>query len=467
MAYTAYQRLTALDNTFLDLEEPGVHMHVGSVAIFEPGPLGHPDGGIDFERVLAVVEAGLRRAPRFRQKLERMPVTGHPVWVDDPHFHPRYHLRHSALPFPGDARQLKRLTGRIMSQKLDRARPLWEMWVVEGLEEGRFAVISKIHHCLIDGISGADLLATFMGPDPELRLDPAGGRWVPRPAPGRTRMLLDEGLRRASLPLRGARAALRALREPGETVGALAHTATGLAEAVGASLSPAAETPFNLPIGPHRRFDWTRFDLGVVKEIEEKLGGTVNDVVLACVAGAVRRFLRHRRVDPSGLDFRVLVPVSTRTAAQRGKLGNRVSLIVTRLRIGEEDPRARHQALLAETRRMKRSGQVEGSEALEEIADWTHTAVLTRMSRLAAARRAYNMVVTNVPGPPMPVYLDGARLLETYPLVPLFAYQALGIALFSYAGGLYWGLNADWDALPDLHRFVEMLEQEFELLRKL
>jgi WS/DGAT/MGAT family acyltransferase len=201
--------------------------------------------------------------------------------------------------------------------------------------------------------------------------------------------------------------------------------------------------------------------------VKSKLGGTINDVVLASVAGAVRGFLRHRGEDPADIDFRVFVPVSTRTEDQRGKLGNRVSLIVAKLPVGEEDARARYEGVLSETRHMKESGQVQGTEAIEELSDWTSTGLLTSMSRLGASRRAYNMVVTNVPGPPFAVYLNGARLRDSYPLVPLFENQALGIALFSYAGGLFWGFNADWDAMPDLHTFVGLLEREFESLRKL
>ena len=190
MSYASYDRLTALDSTFLDIESPSVHMHVGSVGIFDPGPLAKHDGGIDFDQVLNVVESGLRRAPRFRQHLVRTPLTQHPVWVDDEHFNVLYHVRFTALPIPGDERRLKRLVGRIMSEKLDLERPLWEMWIVEGLEGGRFAVISKVHHCLIDGISGIDLLSAFMGKDVDHRPEPTDHRWLPRPGPS---PFLDQG----------------------------------------------------------------------------------------------------------------------------------------------------------------------------------------------------------------------------------------------------------------------------------
>ena len=467
MAYQHYDRLTALDASFLDLESQGVHMHVGSVGIFDPGPLVTEDGGVDFEQVLALTEAGLNRAPRFRQKLEVMPVTGHPVWVDDEHFNPIYHVRHTALPVPGDERRLKRLVGRIMSQKLDRGKPMWELWFVEGLEGGRLAVISKVHHCLIDGVSGVDLLGAFMGTDPEHRAEVSDHRWMPRPAPSALRLLGDEVRRRASLPVRVASGLARVLRRPEETLEQAAHAASGLADALSRAMTPASATPFNVPIGPHRRFDWTAFDLGVVREVRSKLGGTLNDVVLACVAGAVRHYLRDHEIDLSEIDFRAFVPVSTRTAGQRGTLGNRVSMLVAALPVGESDPRKRLSRVVEETKRVKGSGQTEGSVVLEELSDWTSTSLLTGMSRLAASRHATNMVVTNVPGPPVPVFLNGARLLESYPLVPLLDNQALGIALFSYDGKLHWGFNADWDALPDLHDFVLAIDREFEVLRKL
>ncbi len=467
MAYSHYDRLTALDATFLELESPGVHMHVGSVGIFEPGSLATEDGGIDFDQVLALTEAGLRRAPRFRQKLAFAPVTGHPVWVDDEHFNPLYHVRHTSLPLPGDERRLKRLVGRIMSQKLDRGKPMWELWFVEGLEGGRFAVISKVHHCLIDGLSGVELLAAFMGPDPEYRAQPTESRWIPRPAPSGGELVRDEIARRVGLPGRLVADTARALGSLGDRVEDASHKASGFIETLSASLRPASDTPFNVPVGPYRRFDWTRFDLDVVKEIKQKHGGTINDVVLACVAGAVRDYLGNHDVSLEEIDFRTFVPVSTRKESERGKLGNRVSLLVAHLPVGEPDPRRRLEAVSEETRHLKESGQASGTEIIEEVSDWTTTSLLTAFSRLAASRRSYNMVVTNVPGPPFPVYLSGARLMESYPLVPLFTNQALGIALFSYDGGLYWGFNADWDAVPDLHDFVTALESEFEVLRKL
>jgi WS/DGAT/MGAT family acyltransferase len=466
MAYTHYDRLTALDASFLDLETSSVHMHVGSVGIFDPGPLKDESGGLDFDRVLALTEAGLLRAPRFRQKLATTPLSGHPVWVDDEHFNLLYHVRHVALPHPGDPRQLKRLCGRIMSEKLDRTKPMWEIWLVEGLENGRAALISKVHHALIDGISGVDLLSAFMGVDQEFRADSNGYRWIPRPQPSRAQLAVDELQRRAELPGKALRT-LWGLARPSDSDREAAHAVGGFLEGLTSALTSASETPLNTPIGPHRRFDWTRFDLSVVREIKTKLGGTVNDVVLACVSGAVRRFLMEMDFDVAEIDFRVFIPVSTRSESQRGKLGNRVSMVVATLPVAEPEARKRFERVVQETQNIKESGQAQGAEILEEVSDWTSTGLITSLARMAASRRAFNLVVTNVPGPPIPVYMNGARLLESYPLVPLYENQALGVALFSYDGGLYWGFNSCWDAMPNLHGFVEAVEREFETLRKL
>ena len=467
MAYTHSDRLTALDASFLDLESEAIHMHVGSVGIFDPGSGVDEAGGVDFDLLLQQIEVGLLRAPRFRQKLAIAPISGHPVWVDDEHFNLQYHVRHTALPLPGDERQLKRLVGRIMSEKLDRSKPMWEMWIVEGLDSGHVALVSKIHHCLIDGISGVDLLSSFMGANEGYSATANEHRWMPRPAPGPVQLVLDEARRRASLPGKAVRGLFRSLGRPSDSLREVSHKATGFVESLSKALSPASETPLNLPIGPHRRFDWTRFDLEVVREIKMKLGGTVNDVVLACVSGAVRKFLLDRGFDVDSVDFRVFIPVSTRSQAQRGKLGNRVSMVVASLPVDEEEPRKRLARIIAETRTIKESGQAEGTAAFEELGDWTSTSLITSLARLAASRRTFNLVVTNVPGPPSPVYLNGARLLGSYPLVPLYENQALGIALFSYDGGLYWGFNSCWDRMPELHEFVLAIEHEFESLRKL
>jgi WS/DGAT/MGAT family acyltransferase len=308
-------------------------------------------------------------------------------------------------------------------------------------------------------------MGVLMRTDPDPSVEPAG-RWFSRPAPPRRRLLTAELIRRASLPLTVLRAGHRAISEPRATLDSAREILAGLGEAISAGLSPASATPLNPTVGPHRRFDWARCELDAVKEIGQKLGGTVNDVVLTTASGALGRFLQIRGLRPRDLDFRSLVPVSVRTRSQRGTLGNRISFLLARLPIDERDPRKRMKKVIAATTELKESKQVLGAEIIEEVSDWTLTTLFAWFSRLGAANRIYNTVVTNVPGPQQPVYLLGARMLEIYPLAPLFRCQALSTALFSYDGGLFWGFNADRDALPDLHDLVDLVESEFDLLRK-
>lgn len=466
MSYTHYDRLSALDATFLALEDANVHMHVGAVQIFDGDGMLGADGGLDIDRIRGLSEPALRRNARFRQRIERIPYFDHPVWVDDPTFRNEYHLRHTSLPEPGDLRQLKRLAGRIFSQKLDPGRPLWELWFVEGLEERRFAVISKIHHCMIDGVSGADLLAGFLQGSADGGPDAGMPRWVPRPAPPAGRLLRDELARRTRLPFAAAAATLGAVGSPRRAIRSARSALEAVAESLVAGLGSASETPLNASVGPYRRFDWTRMEIAAVKEARGDSGGTLNDVVLAVVAGAMRSFLRRRGLDVDALDFRAMLPVNVRAEKEHGKLGNRVSFLMARLPVHERTPEARLARVVETTRKLKGSDTVRGTELVEEISDLGMTSLFADFAWLGARTRSYNMVVTNVPGPRFPVYMLGAKMREIYPLVPLFTNQALGIALFSYDGGLYWGFNADWDAVPDLHELVEGVQQEFEALRK-
>lgn len=466
MAYSHHERLSATDALFLRIEDENVHMHVGAVALFEPGPLRGADGRIDIERLRGFVEAALLDSPRCRQKVVRVPGFDHPVWVDDERFNLLYHMRHTALPEPGSLRQLKRLTGRILSQKLDRGKPLWELWVVEGLEDGRVALVFKAHHCMVDGIAGVDLIAAMLRLEPDAPM-PEPHAWLPRPVPPARRMLATEALRRASLPLDLLRGARGFLRRPGRALDSVRESAAALAETLGAGLAPTTATPLNPEIGPHRRFDWTESGLDAVSEIRKHLGGTLNDVVLASVAGAVQRFLGRRgtRVAADTV-FRAMVPVSIRRRDERGVPGNRVVNFLARLPVDELDPSRRLARTVDVTQALKESRLVRGAEILEAVSDRTFPGLVVQFVKLAADQRAYNLVVTNIPGPPRPLYLLGARMTHIYPLVPLFSNQGLGIALFSYDGRLCWGFNADWDALPDLHDFVEDVGAELEKLRQ-
>jgi WS/DGAT/MGAT family acyltransferase len=464
MAQSHYDRLSALDASFLEIEDHNCHMHIGSVGLYDAAPLTRPEGGLDIERISTFLERQMHKSERFRQKLATIPRLDHPVWIDDHTFNIHYHVRHTALPAPGDMRLLKRLAGRIMSQQLDRGKPLWETWFVEGVEGDRFAVISKVHHCLADGIGGTDLVTSAMGTSPDYVPEP-GPPWQPRPAPSQTRLLVDELSRRAALPLDVARAGMRALSEPTAALDSLRDTATDLSQAAAAGFGSASETPLNQPIGPHRRFDWNGIDLAKVKEIRKRMDVKVNDVVLAVVSGAVRDFLDSRGVALEGLDFRAMVPVSVRNEDERGTAGNRVSSIIVPLPVDELDPLKRLRRVAEITRELKASGQSRGMQAISELMEFSGT-LTQRLARAARESNAANLVVTNVPGPPVPIYMLGARLLEAYPLVPLAGHQALGVALFSYAGGLYWGFNADWDRVPDLHDFALSIGSHFEALAK-
>ncbi len=461
MAYSHYERLSAMDALFLEIEDHNSHMHIGSVAVFDTGPLRTAAGGIDIDSIRVHLEGATAKHVRFRQRLQYVPGLGRPVWVDDARFNLAYHVRHTCLPAPGDERILKRLAGRIMSQQLDRGKPLWEAWFVEGVEGDRFAVITKLHHCLADGISGVDLTSSMVGADPKYRAKKPK-TWTPRPAPSGGRLLADEVRRRAGAPL-----ALLTQGEQGlwRDVDDLRNAARGLLETFGGNDGGAAsETIFDADLGPHRRFDWSRFEMADVKLVKDRLGGKVNDVVLAAVAGGLRKFFRQRNMVLDDLNFRVMVPVSVRSDDERGSLGNRVSMMLVRLPLDLTDPVERFHRIADETSQRKSGHQRDVSELLARAADAVLPELTGPLARLGMRSHAANLVVTNVPGPPMPVYLLGARQLEVYPVVPLAAGQALGIALLSYADGLFWGFNSDWDALPDLHDLVDAVSAEFDVL---
>lgn len=466
---TAWERLTALDASFLGLEDERTPMHVGAVVICDAGPLETEDGGIDFDKLCRFFESTLAIKERYRQRVEWIPGLGHPVWVDDEHFNIFYHVRHVALPRPGDERQLKRLAGRVFSQRLDRTRPLWEAWVVEGLSEHRFALVVKIHHAMIDGVAGVDLMTSLFRGTPD---DSIAKVTIPepRPRPNRREMLSAELDHRA----KGSREILDkigdVIRDPKGWWEGARDTAEGIASTIISGLAPASKSPLNPKrIGPNRRFDFARFDLAKVKEVKSALGGKLNDVVLATACGAVTRFLDRRGVDLAELvDFRALVPVSVRKTSERGAGGNKVGMMLANLPVQERDVERRFQLICEMMNYLKtQSHQVESTTALEELADKTAAGLVRSMARIAGRQRAYNLVVTNVPGPPFPMYLLGGRIRELYPLVPLISTQALGLALFSYDGSLFWGLNADWQEMPDLHEFAEDLEASFAELAEL
>jgi WS/DGAT/MGAT family acyltransferase len=462
MAY--YERLSALDASFLGIEDGNCHMHVGGVLIFDAEPLRLPAGGIDIDRIRRAIHGRLHLVPRFRQRLAYIPYEQIPIWIDDDRFRLAYHVRHTALPLPGDERVLKRLVGRIMSQPLDRKRPLWEMWVVEGLDGDRFALVSKTHHCMIDGISGADLMSVIMDPSPDAEVG-APQEWRPRRAPTRARLIIDEAVRRVGQPVEALRAAYDIVREPAMRLREIAESAAGVVEAFAPALNPGSPSPLNVEVGPYRRFDWTEMKVADLKAVKNELGGTLNDVVLATVSGALRIFFAQRGLDPSELDIRAMIPVSVRTSDERGHLGNRVTQLTAPLPVRLADPVERLRAVHATTAGLKESKQALGGEVLTAIGEWTVPNLLVQAVRLASRARPYNLIVTNVPGPQIPLYLQGATMRTSYPVVPVFENLALVVGLFSYNGGLYWGVNADWEQIPDLHDFIVALESSFKELQ--
>lgn len=460
-----YERLNAMDASLLGIEDGNCHMHVGAVTIFDAEPVRTPEGGIDIERIRAAIEARLDLVPRFRERLAYVPYEGIPVWVDDDRFRLAYHVRHTALPHPGDERVLKRLVGRIMSQPLDRTRPLWEIWVVEGLDGDRFALVSKTHHCMVDGISGADLMSVILQPYPQMDA-PRPQPWKPRPQPTGVQLVLDEIRRRAAQPTAALNLAYDALLDPATALRQLSDVAAGVVLTLAPALSPVSPTPLNSVVGPHRRFDWLEMRVADLKAVKNALGGTLNDVVLATVAGALRLFFEKRGLNPNELEIRAMVPVSVRTEDERGQLGNRVTQMTAPLPVRLADPVARLRAVRETTAGLKESKQALGGEVLTAISEWTVPNLLVQAVRLAGRTRPYNLIVTNVPGPQIPLYLLGAQMRTAYPVVPLFENLCLVIGLFSYNGGLFWGLNAEWEQVTDLHQMVLALDASFRELQE-
>jgi diacylglycerol O-acyltransferase / wax synthase len=454
MAQEHGDRLTAVDASFLAQEVENAHMHVGAVLLFEGPPP-------DYDDVCNQIRGRLHQVPRYRQKLAFPPLeTGRPLWVDDANFNLQYHVRHTALPSPGSEEQLRALVARVHSQRLDRSKPLWETWLVQGLEENRFALISKTHHALVDGISGVDLATVLFDLEPVPTSAPFEGEpWVPQPEPSA-----------AQLAARGIRGLVRTPFELGaKAVGAASHpqrslevareAIEGVSEVAWAGLNPAPATPLNVPIGPHRRFVFVRNELADFKLVKDALGGTVNDVVLTVVAGALRQWLRSRGVRTEGLELRALVPVSIRSKDQHHQLGNRLAAMRGPLPVYVEDPVARLAVVREAMDGLKDSKQAVGAEVLAGVQTFAPPTVLAQASRINFSTRLFNLIVTNVPGPQLPLYLLGRELLDLFPVAFLPRDHALAVAIMSYNGGMDFGLLGDYDAMPDLDRLGEMFEE--------
>ncbi len=445
-------RLTGLDASFLHLERDAAHMHVAACVVL--------DGKAPpYGELVDSLSDRLHLVPRYRQRLAFVPFEqGRPVWVDDPHFNPSFHIRHTALPRPGGDAQLKRLAGRVFSQSLDRSRPLWELWLVEGLSDDRFAVLSKTHHALVDGISGVDLISVLFdtSPDP-MPVAPAEGEWAPRPLPAPAHLLAEALIERATVPGEIVQGVRHALRGPQQLAGRLGRALAGVGAMTRAGLGAAPSSPFNVKIGPHRRFTWVRADLAEFKAVKNALGGTVNDVVLTVVAGGLGRYMRVHGEPTEGVALKAMVPVSVRADIERGALGNRVAAMWAPLPVGMTDPVERLHAISGAMQEVKESGQAVGAQVLTALTGFAPPTIMAQAARLQAHQRLFNLVVTNVPGPQLPLYLLGRELSAVYPMVPLAENTALGIALMSYNGQLNFGLVSDYDALSDLDVLAEEL----------
>jgi diacylglycerol O-acyltransferase len=442
------ERLSGLDTSFLHMERAGAHMHVASVSIFEGPAPSHAE-------FRDHIESRLHLVPRFRQKLRFVPFgQGRPVWVDDPFLNLDYHVRRTALPVPGSEEQLRNLAARIFSQQLDRTKPLWELWLVEGLEGERFAIVGKSHHALVDGISGVDITTVLFDLEREPEEPPARPpKWAPRPEPTDVDLLRDALHERATSPreiVRGVRALLRGPRQVLRGLGA-----TGKFLEVAAK---APQTPFNVEIGPHRRLAFVRTDLDDFKRVKDAHGGTVNDVVLSVVTGALGNYLRARGHETEELELRAMVPVSVRANEERGALGNRISAMMAPLPVWCEDPVQRLRLMSETMGDLKGSGQAVGAEILTRLTDFAPTTIASQAARLQPAQRFFNLVVTNVPGPQFPLYVLGRRMESIFPLVPLARRQALCVGIMSYDGQIDFGLVGDLDAMADLESFGLDLE---------
>ncbi len=460
MAQQHLDRLTPMDASFLHQEGPASHMHIGAVLLFEGPPPA-------FEDYLRHVRGRLHLVPRYRQKLATPPLqTGRPLWIDDPDFKLEYHVRHTALPQPGTEEQLFLLSARISSQSLDRSRPLWESWLVEGLEHDRFALIFKTHHALVDGVSGVDLATVLL--DLERAPRPAEGDLEPwrahrEPTP-------------ADLVLAGARGfvgtgvhlverALEAAADPIGTAAKVAEAAEGIGELVWAILNPAPETPLNVEIGPHRRYAVVRHELDDYREVKNALGGTVNDVVLTVVAGALGRWLDSRGVRTQGLQLRALVPVSVRGDKQRHTLGNQLTAMRGPLPVYITDPVARLRYISRAMNGLKESKQAVAASTIARVNNLAPPTILAQASRLQFSTRLFNLLVTNIPGPQFPLYVLGRQLQDLFPVAFLPAHHALAVAIMSYNGGIDYGLLADYDAMYDLDEVTARIDESLaELL---
>jgi WS/DGAT/MGAT family acyltransferase len=463
---TGYDRLSALDESFLHLERLETPMHITALTVFEGAPFFDEAGHFRLAEIRELVASRLHLIPRFRKHLMNVPFgAGRPIWVDDEKFDIAYHVRLTALPKPGTRAQLLTLTERIQTQLLDRKRPLWELWFVEGLEEGHVALIQKTHHALVDGISGVDVATVLLDftPEPTV-LDPPP--WEPAPEPDPADLLFESIGERLGDPASFFGAVRRLLEAPRLALDRAAHVLRTLGT-LGAGGVVAPRTSLNESVGRHRRFTTVQASLDDVKTVRGALGGTVNDVVLAGVGGGLRSLLAVREELVPGLTLKVFCPVSVRDDSEHLRLGNRLSAMFVPLAVSEPDAVERLRTVQATTADLKEREQPLGAAFLVGLTEYAVPTLLGLSARLVHSQPFFNLVVTNVPGPQVPLYCMGARMLEAYPIVPLSHNLTIGIAILSYCGRLHFGLLADRDRAPDLEVLAQGIEDAFTELTKI
>jgi len=452
VARYAYERLSYESAALLASETSRHVAHAATTLVFDAGPLARRGGGVDFDAIRNAIESRLHLVPVYRRKLRRVPIENHPVLVDDREFNLDYHLRHTGIAQPGDLAQLQRVVSRLLAQRLDRSRPLWECWVLEGLAGGRFALVVKQHAVLAE--ASGDLMQVLLSPDPSEAFEPAPP-FVPRPMPSAAELVRDEVVRQLRLPQKALRRLGEFVRESDSFGRELRRRAHGVANLLGYSIRELHETPLSGEPGPHRRFETLVIPLADAKLVHAELGGSVHDVLLAAVAGAVGAYFRARHMNPAVLDFRAAVPVSLRSGNKNEGVGE----WTLDLPIWESDPVRRLAEVRRLTEELNRESPALGARTLNSVAKWTSARLLAQGVRAISDRTPVNMRIANVPGPQTPVYLRGAKLIETYGAVPLSRSGGLGIAMFSYDGKLCIGVNADYDRVADLDAFAALLAE--------
>ena len=459
----SFERLSAQDAFFYRLEDADTPLHIAALAFFD---VSSAENGPVIEEIRGVIASRLQLLPRYRMRVVETPLTGHPVWVDDRHFDVRHHVRFVSLPKPAGSREFDDVVQEFLSQRLDRGRPLWQVLVVESLSERRVAALFKAHHCLTDGASAVDMLLLLLSPQPSA-LVPEAPAFEPRGEPSSLELLRGEVEARTALA-RGVAGFVRdAVRAPGAAVRFLRSRALGIGEAAQAALNRGSRTALNVALGPDRRLGTLRVELEEVKRIRRALGGTLNDVAVGIVTGALGSYFEARGEPVRGVELRATIPMSTRSDVERGALGNKLAALAATLPIAERDRRRRFARVRDTMDALKGSKQALGVEVLNWVAEWTTPALLTRGSRYALQLRSTHVLITNIRGPADPLYCLGLPMLEAYPAPPLAPGQALSIGLLSYAGFLHFGLVADAAQLPDLDVLVDALRTEIGELRKL